>query len=808
MTYKMDLRLLQIRSLVLLVLLPAAVLGQGITLGLSNGSGAAGSTVSLPLTLSAPSGGGPAGVQWTLSYPTSVFTGINVASGAAASAAGKTLDCVAGTGSYTCLLTGSNDVNQIQSGTVATVTLTVSSSASSQTAAVQLTKGAAATPDGTSLALTAAGASVSITGNATAPSLSGLTCSPSSITVPASSTCTVSLSGASPSGGVVVSVSRSSTSATVSAPTSVTVPAGSTSASFQVSVSSASTAQAVTITAALGGVSRTFQLQVAPAAAITVSVNPASVVLAPGQQKQFSASVSGTTNTSVVWSASSGAITSAGLYTAPTTMAIQSLITVRATSAADSTKSGTASVTIGVADTIPPVISAWSATPGTGSATIAWTTNEAATSRVDYGTSSSSLGSVASDPKLVTAHSITLSGLTPGVTYYYRVTCADAAGNAAQWPSATSAPASVVVPSSTSASFWPATARPALIDDGDRRAVELGLRFRSDVGGEVLGVRFYKGSANTGTHVGNLWTSTGVKLATVTFSNETASGWQQAYFSKAVTIQAGATYVVSYSAPVGHYSVSEYFFRTTLDAGPLHASANSGVYRYAKGTFPTQVFHASNYWVDVVFRPAAPSTTPSPSATSLLPDSAQPATIDDSDSSAVELGVQFRSDVAGQVLGIRFFRGPANGGTHTGSLWTSAGVKLASVVFSNETSSGWQEAYFSNPVTIQAGVTYVVSYFAPLGRYSVSDNYFSTGVDSPPLHAPANAGVYRYGTSSFPSQTYQACNYWVDVIFQAASATTTAAVSPLSAYEGAAEGASEIPRSAALPASGSLLRTT
>ncbi len=521
----------------------------------------------------------------------------------------------------------------------------------------------------------------------------------------------------------------------------------------------------------------------------------------------FSASVSGTTNKAVTWSASSGTITSAGLYTAPTTAtAVQSLITVRATSAADTTKSGTASINIGVADTVPPVISAWSATPGTGAATVAWTTNEPATSRVDYGTSSGSLASVASDPKLVTAHSITLSGLTPGVTYYYRVTSVDVAGNAAQWPSATSAPASISVPSSTTVSFWPDTARPALIDDGDRRAVELGLRFRSDVGGEVLGVRFYKGSANTGTHVGNLWTSTGVKLATVTFSNETASGWQQAYFSKAVTIQAGATYVVSYYAPVGHYSVSEYFFRNTVDAGPLHASANSGVYRYGRSAFPTQVYHASNYWVDVVFRPAASS--PAPSATSLLPDSAQPATIEDPDTSAVELGMQFRSDVAGQVLGIRFFRGQANGGTHTGSLWTSAGVKLASVVFSNETSSGWQKAYFSNPVTIEAGVTYVVSYFAPLGRYSVSDNYFSTGVDSPPLHAPANGGVYRYGTSSFPNQTYRACNYWVDVIFQAASAATTAALSPTSTEAGA--DAAETLRSDAVPLkrAGSLLRTT
>ncbi len=40
-----------------------------------------------------------------------------------------------------------------------------------------------------------------------------------------------------------------------------------------------------------------------------------------------------------------------------------------------------------------------------------------------------------------------------------------------------------------------------------------------------------QGGANTGTHVGSLWTSTGTRLGTVTFSGESASGWQQASFS-------------------------------------------------------------------------------------------------------------------------------------------------------------------------------------------------------------------------------------------------------------------------------------
>ncbi len=764
------------------MLLPAAVLAQSITLGLADGSAAAGSTVSLPLTLSAPSGGGPAGVQWTITYPASVFSGINVSVGTAASGAGKSLDCVPGTGSYTCLLTGDNNLNRMQSGTVATVRLTVSSSASTQSASVQLTNAFAAAPDGTAMSVTATGGRISITGSAPTPSLASLTCSPTSLVVPASAACAVSLSGAAPAGGAPVSISTSSVNATVSAPSTVTVPSNATSANFQVSVSNCSSPQVVTVGAALNGTSRTVQLQVAPAQSISVSVTPASVVLAPGQKQQFSATVSGTTNGAVTWSASAGTITSGGLFTAPASAS--GAITVRATSVADPTKYGTATVTIGGGDTVPPVISAVSAAPGNGSAVITWTTNEPATTRVNYGTSSSSLSSVVNDTKLVTAHSITLTGLNPGVTYYYRVTSIDAAGNAAQWPGPASQPASFTVSSgsagsSQTVSFWTDSARPQIIEDSDSKAVELGLKFQANVDGEVLGVRFYKGSRNTGTHVGNLWTSSGQKLATVTFSNETSSGWQKAYFSNPVAIKAGVTYVVSYHAPVGRYSASENFFTKTFTSGPLSAGTNAGVYRYGSSGFPTQTYRASNYWVDVIFRPSSGGSA-TPSAMTLLPNNAQPERIDYPDSSAVELGMRFSSAVGGKVLGIRFFRGPANGGVHTGSLWTSNGQKLASVVFSNETSSGWQTAYFSQPVTIQPGVTYVVSYYAPLGRYSITTGYFSRAVENSPLRAPVNAGVYRYGTSGFPNQTYQGCNYWVDVIFQP---NTTAAASTHSSQD-------------------------
>jgi len=133
------------------------------------------------------------------------------------------------------------------------------------------------------------------------------------------------------------------------------------------------------------------------------------------------------------------------------------------------------------------------------------------------------------------------------------------------------------------------------------------MKFRSDVAGSITGARFYKGSQNTGTHVGNLWSSSGQLLATVTFSNETASGWQQASFSSPVQITANTTYVISYHTNAGFYAAtSGYFNGASAGAWPLVGLASgtdgaNGVYAYGNTAFPTNSFNATNYWVDVVF---------------------------------------------------------------------------------------------------------------------------------------------------------------------------------------------------------------
>jgi hypothetical protein len=140
------------------------------------------------------------------------------------------------------------------------------------------------------------------------------------------------------------------------------------------------------------------------------------------------------------------------------------------------------------------------------------------------------------------------------------------------------------------------------------------------------------------------------------------------------------------------------------------------------------------------------------------------------DSSPVELGVKFRADADGYITGLRFYKNSLNTGTHVGHLWTASGTLLAQVTFTNETASGWQTVTFSTPVPIAANTVYIVSYHTSAGNFSMSRPYFAAGYRNGLLYAPSSSesggnGVYRYGPSAFPNQSYESSNYWVDVIF-------------------------------------------
>ena len=146
------------------------------------------------------------------------------------------------------------------------------------------------------------------------------------------------------------------------------------------------------------------------------------------------------------------------------------------------------------------------------------------------------------------------------------------------------------------------TQTPATIHhkDGPTTEYELGVRFKSDATGEIRAIRFWRDLYERGTHVGRIWSATGTQLATVTFNNETASGWQQQALPTPLRIQANVEYMVSVNTASGFY-VATNDSASQLRNGNLSSIVGSNGRYGPVSAYPTQSFRSTNYFRDVVF---------------------------------------------------------------------------------------------------------------------------------------------------------------------------------------------------------------
>ena len=154
------------------------------------------------------------------------------------------------------------------------------------------------------------------------------------------------------------------------------------------------------------------------------------------------------------------------------------------------------------------------------SATIIWTTNEASDSAARYWAATSP-DQTASDATMVTSHSIALSGLTPGETYYYEVQSSDAAGNTATdnnsgtyYTFATEASATVTWSSGNlETSTWVVQGNPAGKDAHKTYVYALPAGTNVTNVSVIVGVDTYNPSGSTGTDgilpYLEVWTSSG-----------------------------------------------------------------------------------------------------------------------------------------------------------------------------------------------------------------------------------------------------------------------------------------------------------
>jgi hypothetical protein len=159
----------------------------------------------------------------------------------------------------------------------------------------------------------------------------------------------------------------------------------------------------------------------------------------------------------------------------------------------------------------------------------------------------------------------------------------------------------------------------------DGHGNELGMRFRTATDGYITGIRFYKSAANTGAHVGELYTNAGARLAQATFTGETASGWQEVSFAPPIAVTGGTTYVAAYFSPGGTYAATHGTFSSAVVNGPMRGLADgedgpNGVYGYTSTpAFPTSSYLSSGYYVDAVFNTTVgPDVTP-PTITAVSP---------------------------------------------------------------------------------------------------------------------------------------------------------------------------------------------
>ena len=276
-------------------------------------------------------------------------------------------------------------------------------------------------------------------------STSGLYTAPASITSAQTVTVTA-ISSADSTKKATATVTLQPAAVTISmSPTSTTLQAGKTQQFAATVVGSTNTAATWSISPAVGSVS-TSGLYTAPAsitsaqtvtvtatssadstkkatatvtlqpAAVTISMSPTSTTLQAGKTQQFTATVAGSTNTAATWSISPavGSVSTSGLYTAPASITSAQTVTVTATSSADSTKKATATATLQAA-VVTISVSPTSTTLQAGktqqfTATVAGSTNTAATWSISPAVGSISTSGLYTAPASITsAQSVTVT---------------------------------------------------------------------------------------------------------------------------------------------------------------------------------------------------------------------------------------------------------------------------------------------------------------------------------------------------------------------------------------------------------------
>jgi hypothetical protein len=213
--------------------------------------------------------------------------------------------------------------------------------------------------------------------------------------------------------------------------------------------------------------------------------------------------------------------------------------------------------------------------------------------------------SVAYDAGTNTAALTPSQPLRPGTTYTATLTTGirDSSGNQL------AAPVTWAFTTTNGSSLFSSAQTPPLVHlavkDGRAGAgpfsYELGVKIEVDSPAQLTAIRFYKDGEETGAHIGRVWSSSGALLTQATFTNESASGWQQQTLSSLLPLQPGEIYIVS-------VNINTFFvdgptgLAAQITVAPLKSVADgrNGVHGPSAGSFPTSSYKSSNYFVDAL----------------------------------------------------------------------------------------------------------------------------------------------------------------------------------------------------------------
>ena len=251
-----------------------------------------------------------------------------------------------------------------------------------------------------------------------------------------------------------------------------------------------------------------------PSAALKIApVTPASATLVPGATQQFETSVSGSTNTGIVWqvngatggAAQNGTISATGLYTAPAAISQSTQFTVTAMAAADNSKTANASVTVNPAPSgavIGVAISPASASVTAGAtqqftATVSGSSNQAVTWSVDGSSGGNTTVGTITPNGLYTAPS------TVGAHAIMATSVADTTKNCKASVTVTAATAVVVSPTSAAIAVNTIQQFTASVSGNANPAVTWsvdGVSGGNQSVGTITAAGLYTGPATAGTH--------------------------------------------------------------------------------------------------------------------------------------------------------------------------------------------------------------------------------------------------------------------------------------------------------------------